>query len=391
VLQSFASFPASLELQLYVVTTVEAVTELRREFARRGWDRKATGRIVFELLIHVAIAVVGIAVFMSCHNPALEVLGLLISTFGCMGAGTNTHTSTHYATSEKRWVNEALSYFGYPMFLGLSATYWWHKHVVLHHPAPNVVGVDTDADLLPWFAITADEVHASSGLRRFYYMRLQFWLFPLALALNCFGIQMAGWTHLIRMLCHSKGRKSAHWIDLGAMGLHYVIWIGVPLLFWPLSSVAAFYIVRSILLGYAMYVILAPGHFPAEAQRTTAEGRNGADFFAVQTAGTVSFRTGLLGRFLCSGLEYQVEHHLFPNISHIYYPEVSVAVQAFCAEHGLSYRSYSWAVALWKSWEVLRFPQQVVGRGNAALGELAVPDATNDADQRLGGSRVEAI
>ncbi len=158
-----------------------------------------------------------------------------------MGVGTNTHTSTHYATSDKRWVNEALSYFGYPMFLGLSATYWWHKHVVLHHPAPNVVGVDSDADLLPWFAITADEVHASSGLRRFYYDHLQFWLFPLALALNCFSIQMAGWKHLIGMLRHSKGRKSAHWIDLGALVIHYAIWIGVPLLLWPLPAVAGFY------------------------------------------------------------------------------------------------------------------------------------------------------
>ena len=354
-------------MKLYLVTTIEAVTDLRREFARRGWDKKATGRIVFQLSIHVTLALAGIVIFLACHNPALEVLGLLISTFGCMGVGTNTHTSTHYATSEKRWVNEALSYFGYPMFLGLSATYWWHKHVVLHHPAPNVVGVDSDADLLPWFAITADEVHASSGLRRFYYEHLQFWLFPLALALNYFSIEAGGWTHLMGMLRHSKGRKSAHWIDLGAMILHYVIWIGVPLLFWPLPAVAGFYILRSILLGYAMYAILAPGHFPAEAQRTTAEARNGADFFAVQTAGTVSFRTGLLGRFVCSGLEYQVEHHLFPNISHIYYPQVSVAVQAFCAEHGLSYRSYSWPMALWKSWKVLRFPQQVVERAHVPL------------------------
>src|SRR5579872_4705741 len=189
-----------------MVTTLEAVTELRRKFARRGWDKKATGRIVFELLIHVAVALIGIAMFMTCHDVALKALGLLISTFGCMGVGTNTHTSTHYATSDKRWVNEALSYFGYPMFVGLSATYWWHKHVVLHHPAPNVVGVDSDSDLLPWFAITADEVRASSGLRRFYYRRLQFWLFPFVLALNCFSIQMAGWRHLLSMLRHSKTR-----------------------------------------------------------------------------------------------------------------------------------------------------------------------------------------
>jgi fatty acid desaturase len=51
---------------------------------------------------------------------------------------------------------------------------------------------------------------------------------------------------------------------------------------------------------------------------------------------------------------------LFPNISHIHYPQLSVEVQAFCRRQGLSYHSYSWGEALWKSWAVLRFPQQVV-------------------------------
>ena len=355
-------FQVSLKLHTHIMaTTIAAITELRREFARRGWDKKATSRIVFELSLHVALALAGIAIFMTWHNPAARILGILIATLGCMGVGTNTHTSTHYGTSDKRWVNEALSYFGYPMFLGLSATYWWHKHVVLHHPSPNVVGVDSDADLLPWFAITADEINSSSSLRRFYYKHFQFWLFPFALALNCFSIQAAGWAYVIRMLRDSKRRKSAHWIDLGALILHYVLWIGVPLLFWPWPAVAAFYILRTTLLGYAMYAVLAPGHFPAEAQRTTDEARRATDFFAIQTAGTVSFRTGLLGRFLCSGLEYQVEHHLFPNISHIHYPQISLAVQKLCAERGLPYHSYSWATALWKSWTVLRFPQQVLG------------------------------
>src|ERR1700761_8956507 len=342
-------------------TMVAAITELRREFSRRGWDKKATNRIVFELLIHLALALAGAAIFMTCHNPVARILGILISSFGCMGVGTNTHTSTHYGTSDKRWVNEALSYFGYPMFLGLSATYWWQKHIVIHHPSPNVIGVDGDADLLPWFAITKDEVYASSGLRRFYYQRLQFWLFPFALALNCFSMQGNGWMYVARMLCNSKSRRPAHWIDLSALVLHYVAWIGVPLLFWSWPVVAVFYFLRTILLGYAMYAVLGPGHLPAEAQRITDEARHGSDFFAIQTAGTLSFRTGLLGRFLCSGLEYQVEHHLFPNISHVYYPQISLAVQRLCAEHGLPYHSCSWAMALWKSWSVLRVPQQVLG------------------------------
>ncbi len=83
---------------------------------------------------------------MTCQSPVARGVGILISAFVCMGVGTNTLTSTHYGTSDKRWLNEALSYFEYPMFLGLSATYWWHKHVVLHRPAPNVIGVDSGAD-----------------------------------------------------------------------------------------------------------------------------------------------------------------------------------------------------------------------------------------------------
>jgi len=342
------------------MTTIERVKELRAEFGRRGWYEKATGRILLELLIHVVLEVAGFVIVLCCQHPALKVLGVLISAFGCMGVGTNTHTSTHYATSDRRWVNEALSYFGYPMFVGLSATYWWYKHVVLHHPSPNVIGVDADAELLPWFTMTQDELYTTSGFRRFYHRHLQFWLFPLALAINSFGIQIGGWRHLISTLFDSKRRKRAHMIDLGALILHYAFWIGLPLLFWPLPAVAGVYLVRGVLLGYAMYAVLAPGHFPAEARRTTEEARRAADFFTLQTEATVSFRTGWLGRFLCSGLEYQVEHHLFPNISHVHYPKVSMAVQAFCGEQGLTYHSHSWGMALWKSWMVLRSPQWVV-------------------------------
>jgi len=344
------------------MTNTQAISELRREFAKRGWDKKATGRIVFELIVHMALAIVGTVVFMECQNPLLRALAIVIAAFGCMGVGTNTHTSSHYGTSDKRWVNEALSYLGFPMFLGLSATFWWHKHVVLHHPSPNVVGVDADADLLPWFALTTDDINASSGLRRFYYEHLQFWVFPLLVSMTYFNMVAAGWVYLVGTLCQAKARKSAHWIDLGGKVLHIALWIGVPLVFFPWPLVLGCYVLRSILLGYAMYFVLGPGHLPAEAQRISAEAKRETDFFTVQTEGTVSFRTGPIGRFLCSGLEYQIEHHLFPNLSHVYYPEVSVIVQQFCAKQGLTYRSYSWGTALWKSWAVLRSPQPVFGK-----------------------------
>ncbi len=338
-----------------------AFTALRKDFIRRGWYEKATGRIIAELVGHVSLALAGITLFVFFHNLALRLFGLLLLTYGSMGVGTNTHTSAHYATSTKRWLNEALTYFGFPVFLGVSATFWWYKHVAVHHLAPNVMGVDTDADLSPWFALSGDEIEASTGWRRFYYVHLQFWLFPFAIAATCLNMQLAGAVYLLQNLFKPQQRKAAHWIDAGVMLLHGVVWVGLPLLFFPLSYVLGFYFLRAVLLGYIMYMVLAPGHFPAEAQRTTEAAGKELEFFALQTSATVSFRTGLIGRFLCSGLEYQVEHHLFPNISHIYYPQVSVAVQEFCAEHNLPYRSLNWGVALWKSWQVLRLPQPVIG------------------------------
>jgi hypothetical protein len=75
-----------------------------------------------------------------------------------------------------------------------------------------------------------------------------------------------------------------------------------------------------------MYAVLAPGHFPAEARRISAGTHPETDFFRLQILATVNFRAGFLGLggLVCSGLEYQIEHHLFPGISHVYYPQISL-------------------------------------------------------------------
>jgi hypothetical protein len=58
------------------MTTLRAVADLRREFALRGLDKKATRRIIFELSIHVTIAMAGMAIFMTSHNWAVRLLGV---------------------------------------------------------------------------------------------------------------------------------------------------------------------------------------------------------------------------------------------------------------------------------------------------------------------------
>jgi linoleoyl-CoA desaturase len=334
---------------------LEPLAELKEQIVAHGWNHKATGRVVSELLANLTNALAGIWAFVVFDGLLARTCAILVSTAGSMGVATNTHTSSHYATSRTRWVNELLTFFGYPLFVGMSACYWWQKHVVVHHPAPNVVGVDGDVDLLPWFARTKQEVVRTSGGRRIYHEKIQGLVFPFAIAFVGFNMQVAGWRFLIMGLRRAGGGRKKEWIDLGSMVLHFVIWLGIPMVFFAPLEVLGFYCLRTGLMGYAVFAVLAPGHFPAEAACLSGREKN-CDYVLLQTAATVNFRTGWLGRLVCSGLEYQIEHHLFPNLSHVHYPKLAVLVREFCTTHGFPYRCYSWPLALWKSLQTIQTP-----------------------------------
>ena len=57
-----------------------------------------------------------------------------------------------------------------------------------------------------------------------------------------------------------------------------------------------------------------------------------------------------MGRLYCAGVEYQIEHHLFPGMSPTHYPHIAPMVEAFCRRHGYPYRTLGWGEALWKSY-----------------------------------------
>ncbi len=67
-----------------------------------------------------------------------------------------------------------------------------------------------------------------------------------------------------------------------------------------------------------------------------------ADFVMHQTATTLSFRPVAVGRLFTCGTEYQIEHHLFPDISHVRGREMSPLLRAFRTQYGYPYRTQSW-------------------------------------------------
>jgi fatty acid desaturase len=357
---------------------MHALSVLNKEFVARGWHRKPTGRILAELAFHLALVVGGIALVVRFENWWVKALGMLVLTWGSLGVSTSTHTSSHYATSDRRWVNRALTYFGYPFFFAMAATYWWNKHVAVHHPTPNVIGFDDDVDLMPFFAINEKEFEESKGLQRAWF-KVQWLFIPFLIALNYVNVQFTSWRYLYKCLRDPSRRTGAHWWDVVAIAGFFMAWLVIPGLLFGWKNAIIFYTVRAALVGYALFVAFAPAHFPAEAVFLDREIENRAEYFRkadyilLQTSTTLNFRTGFFGRLACAGVDYQIEHHLFPGIPHVYYPEMSVLLRQFCEENGYPYQTLGWWEGIWKSLAAFKTPRPVV----AKLDDLRVSNVTS--------------
>jgi fatty acid desaturase len=344
----------------FTVPTAEgkAYHELAKIVRERGWLVKRPSRVITELVFHLTVHMAGVVILLLSHNLWVDIAAFWLIAYGGLGISTNTHTSSHNATSNSLRLNRGLTYFGYPFFFGMAAHFWWQKHCIVHHPTPNVIGIDGDADLMPFFALNDRDVSASRGFARFFY-RIQWILIPFVLALNSFFTHFQSHRYILGIVADKKKRRPDHWLDLACVAGHYLFWIGLPLLFFPLKEVLILYVVRAVAMSYAMFVGFAPAHFPVEAEFID-KSKMPTDYVLRQTATTVNFRTGFFGRLACTGVDYQIEHHLFPLSPHFYYPEMSKAVAQYCRENGYPYRTLGWFESVWKSLYIFYQPKRVV-------------------------------
>jgi len=330
---------------------------LREELNQLGYNRPTPYAIIAEWLLFVSVFAAGLALVIVADGFWAKAAGMALITFGSMGIATNAHTASHHAISRRKWLNDFFLYFGYPFFHQVSANFWRHKHLVVHHPHPNVVGVDKDADLAPFFALDQAEYARATGLQRWWY-RHQVYFLPIVLVGNFFSVCFDAWVFLIRRLADPRTRDASHWADLFSLVLHWVVWVIVPVMIFDPMNVLLFTLARFAIMSYAMFALFAPAHYPADAQLVSKEAL-GKNFLLLQTATTINFRGGPIGRLLCGGVDYQIEHHLFPTISPRHYRQMSRHVKAFCDRHGYPYRSESWGRAIWQSLMTFRRPKPI--------------------------------
>lgn len=335
------------------------IAELKLRLQQEGFYEKPERLILLGWTYNIALVLGGLSAFVFLSPWWLRIPGILASSAGLLGISTHAHTASHGASSDRKWLNEFLLHLGFPFFLQISARYWHHSHIQIHHPHPNVVGVDDDCDLQPFFALNERDLEQRGPWRRLYH-RWQGLLLPVVLGLNAFNVQRAGWKFLLRELRDPARRTRAHWVDLAVTSSHILVWVLLPMFFFPPWKVLAVYVLRVGLMGYAAFAAFASAHFPAEAVCLTDAARARSDFYFRQAVASVNFRTGFFGDMACNGVQFQIEHHIWPHINHLHYRRLSPLMRAFCQKHGMPYRTLGWGEALWKSYKVFFQPKPVL-------------------------------
>ena len=246
------------------------------------------------------------------------------------------HDASHGAVSDHTWVNRLMTFS--ISFLGGSALLWRNQHCQAHHSFTNVHGSDHDIDTNGLLRL-----HPEQDLKWYHqYQHFYAWLlYPL------FILSWIWWGDFRDIFnnTYSIGSKRMKQVIVEVIlvkAWHSFLFLAVPMYFFgSLWVTVSCYLLGFSILGLFMVVIFQLAHVTG-IQALPNRPRNEDDWILKQVSTTADF--SVKNHFLtwCTGgLNFQVEHHLFPLMGHINYPIVQPIVKRYCLKNGLPYLAQS--------------------------------------------------
>jgi linoleoyl-CoA desaturase len=276
-------------------------------------------------------------------STAWLLLLVIVMGIGLAGIGLAVmHDANHGAYSKKAWVNDLI---GYSLnLIGANAFNWKLQHNVLHHTFTNVH--EEDEDIRPRGALRLSP-HADWKKAHKYQFIYAWFLYGLMTLMWMF---VNDFTRIIRYQKNGLARKHKavmlnEWLILIASKIVYIGYIFViPVLFTELPwwHIVLGIFIMHYLAGFVLAIIFQPAHVieGAEFPLPNADYSMENNWAIHQLLTTTNF--GNRSRWFSwyvGGLNFQIEHHLFPNVCHVHYRKLASIVQETTREFGLPYKS----------------------------------------------------
>jgi fatty acid desaturase len=303
-------------------------TQLSRELRQAGLLERRQGWYVARMAGNLALLAAGLA--------ALVVLGeswwqLLVAAYLAVVATQLTfigHDAGHRQIFRSRRANDLAGLLHGNLLVGISFGWWVPKHNA-HHTNPNDEDLDPDIGIAV-LAFTAAQAHNKHGLARLI-TRSQAWLFFPLLLLE------AAHLHLASVKAILKGHGRANLLEALLLGIHLMVYVTVLVVVLTPAQALAFVLVQQGLFGLYLGCAFAPNH---KGMPTLTQGDR-LDFLRRQVLTSRNVAGSPIIDLVFGGLNYQIEHHLFPTMARPNLRRAQPLVQAFCRDHDLPYTQAS--------------------------------------------------
>jgi linoleoyl-CoA desaturase len=321
----------------------EFIRETRREVALYLADARTRRTGALRLYAKTPIAI-GLTVaswtLLLVLRPVVAVVvpclaGLVLG--GILTAFCVQHDANHGATFRSRRLNHLLGWTA-DAFLGISSYAWRVKHNVAHHTYTNVDGYDDDVTQVPLAKFSP------SQQPRPWYRFQHYYIWPL------YTLMGVRWQTIGDLTAFLRGRVGRNVLRvpkgwdlaglLGGKAIFFCWAVVVPLFFYPWWVVLAVWVGFTMVISLVMATTFQLAHCVEEATfASTAEMVAEKRIWAVhEVETTVDFCTrNPVLTWLLGGLNFQIEHHLFPGVPHTHYPEIARIVRRNCDRYGVRY------------------------------------------------------
>ncbi len=299
-------------------------SELSRQVKEAGLLRRRPGYYAWNITLTTLALLAGWAAFVLIGNSwwSLVVavfLAVMFTQVGFLG-----HDAGHRQIFASRRSSYVAGVLLGNLGIGLSYGWWVAKHS-RHHANPNTEGEDPDI-ATGALAFTSAQAAGSSGIARLVY-RCQAYLFFPMLLLEALHLHVASLRALARPMARYRG------LEITLLVTHIAAYLTIVFLVLGPVKAIAFIAIQQGLFGLYLGCSFAPNH---KGMRVL-EAAEKLDYLRRQVLTSRNVRGGVLTDFALGGLNYQIEHHLFPSMPRPSLRRSQPLIRAFCEQHGVTY------------------------------------------------------
>jgi linoleoyl-CoA desaturase len=268
------------------------------------------------------------------------ILLIIVMGVGEAGIGMSVmHDAAHGAFSDKEWVNTLLASTMY--LLGSNTINWKIQHNLLHHTYTNIYGFDQDIETKAVIRLCDHAPLKKFHKLQFIYAFFFYGMMTLSKLVTDFG-QLREFNHAGLTNLQNANPKT----EMGKLVISKIIYvaviIGLPIVFTDFTwwQVLIGFSILHITAGMIMSTIFQMAHVVEGTQQPVpdAQGMIHNEWAVHELLATSDFaRNNLFLNWYVGGLNFQIEHHLFPKICHIHYRKIAPIVESTAKEFGYTY------------------------------------------------------